>query len=491
MTEGGRDAPSYALSSWLYVRLLGLVLLVAFLSLWVQMEGLLGEDGIAPAEALFAHLRGAEGVSFFDRPSLAWLAADETALGLICAAGVFASFLVLVGAVPKVSLFACWALYLSIVNAGFPFTAFQWDTLLLEATFLSIFVAPWAALDRPALAREPDPLRRWLVWFLLFRLMFRSGVVKLTSGDPTWADLTALEYHYETQPLPTWLGWYAHQLPTALQKLSTAVMFAIELVAPFLLFVPRRWARHTAAAAFVVLMLLISLTGNYGFFNLLGIVLSLALLDDALLLRMSPRAIRDRLRRTRDAEPDVPRTPPPPARRWPGRIVPAAVLALTAIVFVTGFSRSAAFASLGPFRTFNNYGLFAVMTTERPEIVIEGSRDGVTWEEYGFRYKPGALDRAPPFNQPHQPRLDWQMWFAALGSWQQNRWLVAFLRKLLENEPAVLELLAHNPFPDRPPRYVRAVLYDYRFTDWDARDETGHWWRRERVGLYAPVQARD
>lgn len=491
MTEGGRDAPSYALSSWLYGRLLGLVLLVAFLSFWVQIEGLLGENGIAPAEALFGHLRRAEGVTFFDRPTLAWIAADDTALGLICAGGVFASFLVLVGAVPKLSLLACWALYLSIVNAGFPFTAFQWDTLLLEATFLSVFVAPWTTLHRPALAGEPDALRRWLLWFLLFRLMFRSGVVKLTSGDATWADLTALEYHYETQPLPTWVGWYAHQLPTAIQKLSTAVMFAVELVIPFLLFVPRRWARRTAAAAFVALMLLISLTGNYGFFNLLGVVLSLALLDDALLLRITPRAIRQRLRRPADPGSDVARSPSPPTRRWAGRALPAAVFALTAIVFATGFFRAAPFASLGPFRTFNNYGLFAVMTTERPEIVIEGSRDGVTWQEYGFRYKPGSLDRAPPFNQPHQPRLDWQMWFAALGTWQQNRWLLALLRKLLEGEPAVLDLLAHDPFPDRPPRYVRATLYGYRFTGWEARAETGQWWHRERIGPYAPVLRRE
>ena len=473
------DRPRYALGSWLYLRLLGAVLLIAFVSFWVQAHGLVGERGIAPAGELIARLDRA-GVGFFDHPTLAWLGAGNTALHAICAAGVVCALLVTLGVVTPYALFASWLLYLSVVNLGFPFTAFQWDTLLVEATFASIFLAPMRVIDRLRDTSEPEPLARWLLWALLFRFMFRSGVVKLMSGDPTWADLSALEHHYETQPLPSVLGWYAYQLPAWAQEASAALMFLTELVVPFLIFVPSRWARRTAAAGFTGLMLLIALTGNYCFFNLLAIGFCLTLLDDDLLRRLRLPF------RGADVEPR-PDPLPPLARRIPAGIA----LALGALVFLTGFGAGRSLTAwLDPFRTFNNYGLFAVMTTERPEIVVEGSRDGVVWEPYVFEYKPGPVDRRPLYNQPHQPRLDWQMWFAALGSHRQSPWLRRFMQRLLAGEPAVLDLIEHDPFPDEPPRYVRAVLYDYRFTTFEERERTGAWWHREERGLFAPVLAR-
>jgi hypothetical protein len=312
--------------------------------------------------------------------------------------------------------------------------------------------------------------------------MWGSGVVKLRSGDETWRDLTALRYHFETQPLPTSLGWYAHQLPDSALRLATAVMFAIELCVPFFIFTTRR-LRAVAAALFVLLMLVIALTGNYTFFNLLGVALALLLVDDA----MWPSSWRRRLLGGAH-----------PRRRWPlPLLLPAAgLIALLSLVPALGLFRLGPAGLLLPYRVFapyhltGSYGLFAVMTRSRPEIVIEGSDDGVTWLPYEFRYKPGDLRRRPGLVAPHQPRLDWQMWFAALGDYRQNPWLVRLCARLIEGEPRVLALLAVNPFAAAPPRWVRAEVYDYHFTDFATRRATGAWWRRERIGEYLPAIGR-
>jgi lipase maturation factor 1 len=353
--------------------------------------------------------------------------------------------------------------------------------LLLETGFLAAFFAPAVWRHRLADARVPSPPFLWLSRFLLFRLMFLSGAVKLTSGDAAWRGFRALQVHYETQPLPTWIGWWAHQLPDAVQRASTAVMFGIELAVPFLIFSKR--LRRYAFAPLVLLQVLIALTGNYAFFNVLTIALCLLLLDDDLF----PAAVRARVG-MREAAP----------HRWQRAVeLPiAAILFLASLppLFATiGLAGAVPNAlarltqTLAPFRSVNGYGLFAIMTTQRQEIVVEGSRDGVAWLAYELRFKPGDPSRRPAFVAPHQPRLDWQMWFAALGTYDDNRWFMAFLRRLLEGSPPVLELLAKNPFPGAPPRYMRAVLYDYRFTDLSTRRSEGTWWRRERKELYCPT----
>jgi hypothetical protein len=311
--------------------------------------------------------------------------------------------------------------------------------------------------------------------------------VKFSSGDPTWANFTALTYHYQTQPLPTPIAWYAYQLPAWFHRVCCAVMFFIELIAPFALFGPRA-LRHAAALLIIAFMGAIALTGNYTFFNLLTVALALSCFDDAWWLRFRFG------RRLLAARPQA--TAPPPIR-WPiflRRAVVIAVVSLTTIQALPDFNIQPGWwrpawrviGLLQPFRSLNNYGLFAVMTTTRPEIIIEGSADGRDWRPYEFRWKPGALGRRPGWVAPGQPRLDWQMWFAALGQPAENPWVTDLCRHLLLNTPEVVGLLAGNPFPGQPPRFVRAITYDYQFTDRSTRARTGDWWQRTVIDYYVP-----
>jgi lipase maturation factor 1 len=486
------EPPSHVLVRRVFLRSIGIIYLIAFVSLWVQIAGLIGRNGIAPAHLAMDSARrqvAAEMIGV-DRyhlvPTFCWFEAGDAFLKFQCAAGTVLAALLILGVAPAPCLFLLWLIYLSLTTVGGVFLGFQWDNLLLETGLLAVFLAPLQWLPRRA-ANEAPPSRvtLWLLRWLLFRLMFQSGCVKLLSGDPAWRSLTALDFHYQTQPLPTWIGWYAAQFPAWAQKTSTAVMFGVELGIPFLIFFPRK-PRQFACAAFVTLQALIFLTGNYCFFNLLTVALCLTLLDDKALSHLLPVSRRH---------------PPPltgrPQHRWPGQVtLPLAAIAVcVSLVQFTGMFRVRApvpgpfialYRWLEPFRSFNSYGLFAVMTTSRPEIIVEGSREGVTWKAYEFKYKPGALDRRPGFVEPHQPRLDWQMWFAALGDYRQNPWLLNFCIRLLQGSPEVLALLAQNPFPDVPPRYIRAVVFEYRFTDLATRRRTGDWWQREPKGIYLP-----
>ena len=469
---------SYVISSWLFARALGAVLLVAFVSLGAQALGLFGERGIAPIAGFVASAKRA-GHGFWDHPSALWWSASDASITAVWVVGAVAAGALLLGLVPKIALAVSWFAYLSFVGVGWPFMSFQWDTLLLETTFTAFFFVPLRLRDRPEHHHDPHPVARWALWWLLFRLVFRSGYVKLASGDPTWADLTALTYHYWTQPLPNPVSWYANLLPVWFQKLSCALMFAIELGAPVFIWIPAAWAKRAAAASISGLMVLIAFTGNYGFFNFLTVVLCIPLLDDDLLRRVLPARF------------DRPATPDPGSRwnTWPG-VAPAVVIALTAAIFFTGTFGNRPARWLAPvyrFGTFNNYGLFAVMTTERPEIEIEGTLDGETWIPYEFSYKPGALDEAPRWVAPHQPRLDWQMWFAALGDARRNPWLANVMRRLLEGEPSVIGLLGKNPFEGDAPKQVRAIIYRYEMTTREERARSGDWWKRSDRALYAPI----
>ena len=477
-------APTYEVANALFLRLLGLCYLAAFVSLWVQIDGLVGARGILPVSEFLEWVRGQTGAGrYWLLPTLSWISASDAALHLQCAAGVAVSLLLVAGLVPAWSALAAWGLYLSLSIAGQQFLGFQWDVLLTEAGLLAVFLAPPALrLLRRRLA-SPRLARFLLVW-LLFRLMLSSGAVKLVSHDPAWRSLTALRVHYETQPLPPWTAWFVHQLSPAFQTASCVFLFFVELAVPFLYFAPRR-LRLFACAMTVLLQVLIASTGNYAFFNLLTIALAVLLVDDKTLRRRAPAAAGA----------------PPGPKPWPrALLVPAAVLLLAASAapFLASIGlRStipgpliAAYRAIAPLRSTNGYGLFAVMTTERHEIVVEGSDDGTDWKPYEFRWKPGDPMRRPRFVAPHQPRLDWQMWFAALGSWDQSPWLERFLAGLLEGSPAVQALLANDPFAGRPPRYLRTMLYDYRFTDAAERRRTGAWWRRRALGPYGPVLER-
>jgi hypothetical protein len=319
--------------------------------------------------------------------------------------------------------------------------------------------------------------------------MIGSGAVKLASGDPAWRGLTALIVHYETQPIPTPLAWYAHQLPAWLQKLSTAGVFAIELGAPWLMLGPRR-VRMLGAFLLVGLQTLIALTGNYAFFNLLSASLCVLLLDDATFgfgrRGGAPRS--DSLRGLRSLRGSR-------FRRALTIAFAVVTIPVSALMFTSSIGIALPGASLAvplarmvaPLRSVNSYGLFAVMTTTRDEIVVEGSNDGREWRAYEFPYKPGDVIRRPAWAAPHQPRLDWQMWFAALAPFEDEGWFHHFCLRLLEGSPDVLGLIAHNPFPDRPPTYIRGVLYRYHFTDMKTGRQTGAWWTRERLGEYSSV----
>jgi len=473
-TQAARLSASHARLARLFLRLLGVVYLIAFLSLAVQVEGLVGSRGILPVGALLDWVRARTGAErYWLLPTLSWLDPSDGFLLLLCWGGALLALLLVLGLAPALLLLALFACYLSLVCDGQVFLGYQWDGLLLEAGFLSIFLAPLSLRLRRGF--EPPPVALWLLRFLLFRLMFASGLVKLRSGDPSWRGLSALRHHYETQPIPSWTAWWAHQLPGWFQALSCALMFGVELLAPLLIFAPRR-LRRLAFFPLVALQLLIAATGNFAFFNLLTIVLALLVLDDAALPWPEPAAEGG-------------------GRRWPrpilypiGAVVGllSGLQLLLALGSVPPLPRPviALYQALEPFRIVNGYGLFAVMTTKRPEIVVEGSDDGVVWKSYAFRFKPGDPQRAPSFVAPHQPRLDWQMWFAALGQCEESAWFLRFLERLREGSPEVLGLLKTNPFPEHPPARVRAALFDYRFTDRITRQATGAWWRREAQGLY-------
>jgi hypothetical protein len=451
---------------------LGTTYALAFASAAVQIVGLVGERGILPNRIWFHALAARGDVGFADLPSLCWGqgCADATLLALAWG-GAAAGVALALGFLPWLAALVCFAAYLSLCGAGQLFLNYQWDALLLEAGFLALLLAPpdaWTPRS-PAWRREPPRLSVWLFRWLLFRLIWSSGIVKLASGDATWWNLTALAYHYETQPLPTWTSWWAYQLPLGVQRVCTFLALATELGAPLGYFGPRR-LRLAAAAATAALMLAIAATGNYGFFNLLALVLCVSLCDDDVL----PRRWR------------APPGPPPP--RWFARAVIAVGLPLGLLGFATfGLNLERVGPLEGPlidlyrlqrgFHLSSSYGLFAVMTTERPELTIEGTRDGETWLPYAFRWKPGDPKRAPRFAGPHMPRLDWQLWFAALEGADRVRWLQAFTLRLLQADPSVLALLADDPFHGRPPRAVRVRVDDYHFTDLATRRATGDWWR--------------
>jgi hypothetical protein len=402
-----------------------------------------------------------------------WWSASDLAIRTACWMGAVLSVLLVFNVLPRLCLFLLYTLYLSLLYAGQAFMTYQWDVFLLEAGFLSLLMI---------LARSPGI---WLLRWLLFRFMFMSGVVKLESGDPNWWNLSALSYHFLTQPLPTPLAWYAAELPSQLLRFACGSMLVIELILPFLIFCPRR-LRFFAGFGIAVLQGCIMVTGNYNWFNLQTLLLCLLLFDDAALQRILPTRLIAFLRARSGSR---------PARRLIAvstGFVAILIVFLSLVEMDERFGGSApAFAKtideiIEPLHITSSYGLFAVMTTERDEIVIEGSSDGVEWREYEFRYKPGDLARRPLWNIPHQPRLDWQMWFAALEDPRGLRWFSRFLQRVLENEPTVMALLQRNPFPDKPPLYVRAEFYDYTYAN-GAEKAQGLWWKRRLLGLYYPV----
>jgi lipase maturation factor 1 len=458
------SASRYIFSRWLFLRVLAGVYLIAFASLVPQIPGLIGEHGITPA--------GPDG-----------------ALLALAAGGCLVSLSALIGFLTIPALIACYVLYLNFTTMGSVFLMFQWDALLLETGFLAIFLAPRQLLEKPwdgdkySVTPTPMPFV-WLLRWLVFRVVFQSGCVKLLSGDPTWWNMTALQYHFWTQPLPTPIGWWFAQLPPPVLNVLTVMLFVMELVVPFLIFT-RGKLRLLGAVLLALLQLFIALTGNYTFFNLLTASMLILLIDDAQWKRLLPKRFGYQ----------VTAMPPNAFGRIALRVLAGFIVFCTSMqvfeMFVgyRGLPRlaSSVMELVAPLRVANSYGVFAVMTTQRIEIIVEGSNDGSNWSQYQFPYKPGDLRRPPPWVAPYQPRLDWQMWFAALGTVDDNGWFISFMRALLKGEKPVLALLSSNPFRSAPPKFIRAQAFQYRFTTPEELARTGCWWKRTYAGEYFPA----
>ncbi len=493
----------YRVAALLLPRLLAFVYLIAFWSWGAQWRGLAGPEGIAPVQELMASIQAYEAreqTSLLSQyPTLFHWRSDAVFVELVIWTCCALCLVVMAGGLQGPLLLVLWLGYLSLSVTGDVFMNYQWDALLLEAGLIGVFIASWRWWSPPRPLREPPRVAWWLLWWLLFRLMFLSGFVKWAGGDEVWRDCTALLYHYQTQPLPNGLSWYAHHLPRWFHVAGCAVMFVIELALPFAILMGR-WGRRLAAAGFAALMILVLATGNYTYFNLLALVLTISLVDD----RVWPAWFRLRTQ----VEPAAPQFWKQ-MRQWPSLVfaLPALILTLAAAdVFLRG--RVAGHERVLPewchrlhgqaasLRSFNAYGLFQKMTTERFEITLECSDDGLLWLPLEFKWKPGDLSRRPAQVAPHQPRLDWQMWFAAFspGYLPQRDgnpnspvfWFGRFAQCLLEHKQPVWDLIEPPPIPVEKITHIRARYWRYHFTTPEERKENGGWWRREFLGFYTP-----
>jgi hypothetical protein len=475
-----------------YLRGLAVIAAVAFTSLWSQIHGLVGSGGLLPYEDFLAALeaRSHVGAAFWRAPTLLWWLSADWALDLLCGGGLIACLLLFFHWLEGPSLIICAVCYLSLSTAGQVFLSYQWDTLLMETLVVALFVASWSLCAPRDL--EPSWSGLWLQRWLCFRLMVFGGLVKLLSGDESWRDGTAMGFHYMTQPLPNPLSWYAHQLPPWWHSLEGGFALTLEIALPFLMFFGRR-ARGVVFFGLSFLMLGLMVTGNYGFFQLLALLLCFSLLDDGFLGERAHASSRR----------------PSPlgavfAAVWfglSGLAIHQQLIRFRALqplpVLSVQMLEERIYRAIRPFRVVNTYGLFATMTRSQPEIIFEGSTDGRVWQRYGFAYKQAELERVPIQVAPHMPRLDWQLWFAALAwrpddvTWiacRRHRYVLETQRALLAGNERVLGLFGYDPFPENTPKYVRAVVYDYRFTD---RSEAGAaWWTADYLGNFCPTQGR-
>jgi len=496
------------LPRWLFLRAIGLIYFSAFFSLLFQIRGLIGPSGILPASEYLRAVTNSVGFArFWYAPTLLWFSASNHTLMAICWSGLIASVLVTINIFPRGMLLLCFLCFLSFVSAASEFSGYQSDGMLLEAGFISLFLAPPGF--RPGLAANSPPMRAgiFLLLWEWFRIYFESGVAKIASGDPQWRNFTAMDEYYQNGPLPTWIGWYAQHLPHWFHAATAFATLALELALVWMLFLPRR-VRIVCFFIVTPWQIGVILTANYTFLNYLVLALGIFLLDDRFLSLALPQKWKLRLEPTKTAEASAPEKSVAPD--WQGiwaRQLANVKLALTAIMFAWLFYSStvlllwmiwprapfpsAPVAMLQPFRIADRYGLFAVMTRGRYEIEFQGSSDGENWPAYKFRFKPQNPYEAPRIYAPYQPRFDWNLWFASLGHWRSNPIVPRTEERLLEGNSEVLALFAGNPFPQQPPRQVRAVLWQYWFTSLAEKREQGLWWRRELLGIYAPTLAHD
>ena len=505
------------IARWVFLRAMGLIYFSAFYALLFQVKGLIGTQGILPAGEYLRDVSSVGVLRFWYAPTLLWISSSDQMLMGLMWIGLIASVVLFANVWPRAMLLVCFLCYVSFVAAAQDFSGYQSDGMLLEAGFLALFLAPpglwpgWGAKRPPVRAAVLLLLWEW------FRIYFESGVVKLESGDPTWRNLTAMYEYYQNGPLPTWVGWYVQHLPHWFHKATAGATLGMELVLVWMAFLPRRWR----IACFLIVtawQIGVIATANYTFLNYLVLVLAFLLLDDEFLTRFVPMRWRGGLATAAPAPPERNEDEPQKLNlssvgeseaepvREPARWLVSVGMALRAMALVWVFYVTTAemvfifwreaplptspIAALEPLRIANQYGLFAVMTPHRYEIEFQGSNDGENWVAYPFRYKPQDVRERPGIYAPYQPRFDWNLWFASLGSWTQNPLVPRTEELLLENDHDVLNLFASNPFPHAPPKYVRAVFWQYWFSTPEERRERGIWWTREYLGTYAPTIMR-
>ncbi|MEU4492306.1 lipase maturation factor family protein [Streptomyces sp. NBC_00210] len=450
----------YWLSRLVFQRALAAVYLVAFLTAALQFRALIGERGMLPVPAYVRR------VPMRSAPSLFQLRYSDRLFALCAWAGCLLAAALVAGAADHIPLGATmawwavlWALYLSIVNVGQTWYSFGWESLLLEAGFLAIFLGN----ERTA----PPVLVLWLLRWVLFRVEFGAGLIKLR-GDECWRNLTCLYYHHETQPMPGPLSWFFHHLPRPFHRVEVAANHVTQLVVPVLLFTPQPVA-SVAAGMIVLTQLWLVLSGNFAWLNWVTITLALPAMDGSIFAR-------------------------PPALPAPPVWYEVVVIAVSALLLGLSYRparnllsrRQQMNRSYDPFHLVNAYGAFGTVGRVRHEVIVEGTDEtllhqGTVWREYGFKGKPGDVRRLPRQFAPYHLRLDWLMWFAALSPGYAASWFGPFVERLLDGDRDTLRLLARNPFPDAPPAYIRARLYRYRYTTWRELRDTGAWWHRTYV----------
>jgi hypothetical protein len=498
-----KEGPSNGVvARWAFLRALAAIYFSAFFSLLFQIKGLIGPQGILPAQQYLAEVgQSLSAERFWVAPSLFWFSASSPMLMVLTWVGLVASILALFNLWPRLNLFLCFVCFLSFVAAAGDFSGYQSDGMLLEAGFLALFFAPPGVLPGWAVDSPSARASLFLLLWEWFRIYFESGLVKLLSGDPQWRNFTAMDEYYQNSPLPTWIGWYVEHLPHWFHAGVTVGTLLLELVVVFMLFFPRR-VRLICFLIVTPWQIGVILTGNYAFLNYLVLALGFLLLDDAYLRWLVPARFRPQVQAEGKEYADAELEPAAGLRRHLNAVrVAFTTVVLLWIGYVTTVELismplhqmpfpTAPVTALEPFRIANQYGLFAVMTRGRYEIEFQGSNDNQNWTAYPFRYKPQALNEAPGIYAPYQPRFDWNLWFASLGGWQQNEIVPLTQERLLEGDADVLHLFKSNPFEKAPPTYVRAVLWQYWFTSMDEKRRTGMWWRRQLLGPYSPTITR-
>ncbi len=465
----------YWLTRLVFQRGLGLIYLIAFICALNQFRPLLGERGLLPAPAFMRQ------VPFRETPSLFYLAPKDWAFAGAAWLGILLSALVILGVADRYTSWVnalvwlgIWLLYMSFVNVGQTFYGFGWESILLEAGFLAVFLGGRHV--------QPPEIVLWLVRWLTFRVMFGAGLIKLR-GDPCWRDLTCLQYHYETQPIPNPVSWYLYTAPQWTQKAGVVFNHFAELFVPFLLFLPQPFA-SIGGAITILFQLSIFISGNLSWLNVLTMVIATSAIDG------------------RYFAPLIPVREPAVAVATTGYRIVVFLLAMTigalSIRPVGNMlsPRQVMNTSYDPLHLVGTYGAFGGITRQRYEIVVSGTADEVLrpstgWKEYEFKGKPNDPTRMPMQIAPYHLRLDWLMWFAAMSNYYEQPWFVNMMAKLLQNDRPLLGLLRSNPFPDRPPRYVRAQLYEYHFASPETRRKTGQWWVRTLAGDYFPAISLD